>query len=118
MSGLQLQASTGTAGYALVSGAGTILSWTAPDDGNLHRALVMCAAVVTSAQTGGQVDANWTSPGNVSVGWGIIPPASGTGWNYSLSFPPILVAPGTTLTVTQEAMSAGAVTVWAEIWGL
>lgn len=115
---LALQAATPEAGFALQNGTPTIISWTAPNDGNQHRAAIFGSAVVTSAQTGGALQATFTPPGgaahSISLGGGGL-----TAGSYSLAATVnVTVAPGTTVSVSQaSAQTVGAATVNAEIWG-
>ena len=64
-----LQATTGVAGFPLQNGYPDIASWTAPDDGIMHRVQIYALLIVTSTETGGQVEAFFTLPG-------------GTTWSY------------------------------------
>lgn len=120
LGGLGMQASTGVAGFALQNATPTILSWTAPNDGQLHRGILFVSLFVSSAATGGQVNLTWTQPGGnvfnpavfaASQGSGGHLPTGGTaGFN---------VAAGSAVTLNQAtALTAGAATLWAEIWGL
>lgn len=113
-SGLAAVATTGTAGYALSSSAGTILSWTAPNDGQPHRVDLTCSMHVTSAETGGEIDWTFVMPDGTSVT--SVPYAA----SLAVSTPGFsgsrMVGPGTTVTVTQTALTAGAATLWAQIW--
>jgi hypothetical protein len=113
-------ASTGAAGFALQDATPTIISWTAPSDGNMHRVLLNTIIHVTSAQTGGAVTITHVAPDGTSstdtpfaggLGTGITKPAAiGNGM-----FP---VEAGSTVTVAQSsAQTAGAATLWAELWG-
>lgn len=116
---LALQAATPVNGVPLVNGTPNILTWTAPNDGKNHRAYVFASMHVGSAMTGGQIELFWTEPGGTAVGWNIIPPAAGAGYNFGWTQnPPIILGPGQTVFVTQStALTVGAATLWAEIWG-
>ena len=113
---LELVASTGDAGFALQNGTPTILTWTAPADGNLHRAWIVYNGHVTVAETGGAVNASWTLPD----GTGTVSPtlASGTsGVGGGQASCAAMIEPGSTITVKQtSALTVGAATAWAEIW--
>lgn len=123
-SGLGLEASTPAAGTALINGTQTILSWTAPNDGQKHFASVTFASIVTSAMTGGACQLNWTFNGenfNLVIG------SSGLGvgnyyWNVTAdvnALLPLFVDAGSTVTVTQtSALTAGACHLFAGIWGM
>jgi hypothetical protein len=123
---LQLITATPETGFALVNGTPVILSWTAPNDGNLHRFCVFARLIVTSNMTGGLVfisnagtpltggtTGSGTAPWNNSKGAG----------DYFLTkdgasdFKGIL-GPAETVQIQQiDALTGGAGTVWAEIWG-
>lgn len=53
--GLSVSSKTDLDGYTLAGSTGTVLSWTVPDDGEIHVVEVMLYEVVTSALTGGAV---------------------------------------------------------------
>lgn len=115
---LSKQATTGAPGFALQNATPTILSWTAPSDGNLHRVQLFGVMHVTSAQTGGNVVLSYKAPdgatGNVTI-WG-----GGFGGGV---FQPninaiVTVQAGSTVTLAQTvAQTAGAAVVFAELWG-
>jgi heme/copper-type cytochrome/quinol oxidase subunit 2 len=114
---LQLQATTGLPGFTLQNATPTILSWTAPNDGNMHRLWIFGELLVSSTQTGGAVNLNIVDPtstprvrsiwsGNVAAGFGI--PNNGA---------QVTIAPGTAVTLVQTAQTAGASVLYAELWG-
>lgn len=114
---LSLVATTGPAGTPLTAGTPTFLTWTAPNDGNMHRIIVFTAMQVSSADTGGAVGLGWTQPsGNSQAPASQIFAANlGTGpqWNSQLR----LVAPGSTVTIQQSsALTVGAAIFYGEIW--
>ncbi len=115
--GFALLASTGAGGYTLGAAAGTILSWTAPDDGNMHVVLVMATLHVTSAETGGALDAAFTTPDGATAGANQF-----LGPNLAAGFYPVtqsyIVQAGSTFTLSQaSALTAGASVLWAELRG-
>ena len=114
---LAKQADTGDAGVALVNGTPVIITWTAPNDGNLHAFTVIGGTHVTLAETGGAIHAAWTTPDGAAASAGTDPggrAAGGQGWT-SVSG---TTGPGETLTVSQSsALTAGAATAWAQIYG-
>jgi hypothetical protein len=113
----QLQASTGAAGFALQNGTPTILSWTAPNDGQLHRATLIAGQHVTSAETGGAVNLNTFLPDGTAVNPSIFPGGGGTGGTGATT--DRIVQAGSTVSLVQSsALTAGAATVWAELWGV
>lgn len=116
--GLGLRAATPAGGFALQDATPVILSWAVPDDGALHRVMFFATAVVGSTATGGAVNVTFEAPDGTAVAWGIIPGGQGAGYAYNQSnILPSLVKAGSLVTVTQTALTAGAVRLWAEIWG-
>jgi trimeric autotransporter adhesin len=115
---IALLATTGINGYTLVNGTGNIITWTAPNDGNLHRVMVLASLTVTSATTGGQISISFTAPGG-GVGGPTIFNASLSAATRAPSSPTtVVIEANTTISVSQtSAMSAGAAVLWAEIWG-
>lgn len=111
-----LLATTGPAGFVLQNGTPTILSWTAPNDGNLHRVFFIGSINVTSAATGGAVTANVTPPGGGSPA---VPQilAGGQAAGNHVGLNAAIVEAGSTVTVQQSALTVGAATTWVEIWG-
>jgi hypothetical protein len=117
---LTMLATTGTAGYTLVNATGTILTWTAPADGNMHRVMLFGQTWVTTTEVGGALAISITDPGGHSSGSQTVDSGShgvnfhqlGSGyWN-------LLVEAGSTVTLSQSsALTTGAATLWAEIWG-
>jgi len=115
---LALQAATPAAGFALQNGTPTILTWTAPNDGNLHRFAIYGNTVITSTETGGAIHITWTPPtagSSTSAGTDSGGTAAGIkNWTVVTG----IVAAGTTVTLSQSsALTAGAATAFAEIWG-
>jgi hypothetical protein len=117
---LELLAATPEAGFALQNATPTILSWTAPNDGNLHRAKLIIYLLVTSGETGGNINIDFTDPSNTSraFGLGLSGKAAGEYGNQQYEWESLFAYPGTTVTLVQSsALTGGAATVWAEIWG-
>lgn len=111
-------ATTGAAGVALVNGTPTILTYTAPNDGNLHVIQVQAQLVVTTLEVGGQVQV--TSGGAAAQTIFAAAKAAGTYNAPDASQPQtndFILQPGQTVTLTQSsALTGGAATVFAEIW--
>jgi hypothetical protein len=107
---------TGDTGYALVNGTGNIFSWTAPNDGNLHMVFLTTAQHVSSAETGGAITFETTDPSGTAVNPTAYAGGSGAG---STGFATQrLVQPGSTVTLAQtSALTVGAATLWATLWG-
>jgi hypothetical protein len=113
---LELQATTGPNGFALQDATPTIISWTAPNDGNLHRVVCFFELQITSAQTGGEVNLPFTDASGTIRSFVLASGGQGAG---NVNAPnEVLIKAGTTISVAQiSALTAGAATVWAEIWG-
>lgn len=110
--GIARVASTLQAGFALQNATPTIVSWTAPNDGQLHQALVSATLVVSSAETGGQVFIRWTSGGAAQV-FTAFNGGLGAGAVYANT---VTADPGTTVHIDQNtALTAGAASVFATI---
>jgi hypothetical protein len=118
--GMGLQAATAAAGYALADGTGAILAWTVPNDGQLHQFLVFPWLTVASTETGGELAIAFTTPGGSAVteqfaAGGLA--AADYGAAY-FSFTQVPVKAGTTVTISQfTALTGGAATLWAALWG-
>lgn len=114
----QLQATTPVGGFALVNGTPDILVWTAPNDGKLHRALVLAQLQVTVNETGGQVNIVGATPViNAAVlfaNGSVVGGYSGQAGGYIV----VTLQPGQTIRVAQAiALTAGAAVLFGEIWG-
>jgi hypothetical protein len=114
---MALLAATAAAGYAKVNGTGTIISWTAPNDGNLHRVMIFGSEHVTSGETGGQITVSWTTPDGTTVANQLVSAQGSTG-GYPFGAYLLVVEANATVSVRQNtALTAGAAVLWAEIWG-
>jgi hypothetical protein len=122
---LSVAAATTTAGYTLVNATGTILTWTAPNDGKLHRAKLFYTEHVSSGKTGGGITFGSLS----GAGNGTLTPDGAAGWQTvmgggesagargSENVTELIVGAGNTIFLYQNsALSAGAAVAWAEIW--
>lgn len=116
---LGLVAATPVAGFAKQNATPTILTWTAPNDGNQHRFIVFASQTVSTTETGGAISTSETAPGGgVQTGAGnLFAGAKNAGTYHQIDG--AIVEAGTTVTVSQTtALSLGGpTTVWAEIWG-
>jgi hypothetical protein len=118
--GLVLQAGTAVAGYTLVNGTGNVITWTSPNDGAVHRAMIILNKVVTSNETGGQIQATLTDMGGNSRTVTIFNggAAQGIQTPTGLAACFLFIQANTALTVKQSsALTAGASILWCEIWG-
>lgn len=114
---LTKQAATPVAGTALVNGTPTILSWTAPNDGLLHRVIVIAELTVSVNETGGNIAVVGTAPDGTVGNFQIYPGTQGTG-AQNMSFCVYIVQAGSTFSIKQSgSLTGGAATLWAEIWG-
>jgi hypothetical protein len=112
-----LQATTGTTGYTLVNGTGSILTWTAPNDGNLHRVLLFAIQAVITTETGGQITATLTMPNGTSYTPQIFAAGAAAG-GHDIGQSVFIIEAGTTFTLSQgTALTGGSAILWAEIWG-
>lgn len=120
---LRKVADTTAAGTALTNGTPTILTWTAPADGNLHTAVISFTLDVSSAMTGGELASTVSAfagarsyagqASQPSLGTGLYP---GNGTNSSIPTT-LTVPPGGTVALKQfTALTAGAATVYAQMW--
>jgi hypothetical protein len=117
---MTLQATTGINGYALVNGTGTIISWTPPNDGNMHRSVVFAMLNITSTETGGELAIEFYGPSSAggNLAFGLFSPNLGAGWEGITSWIAILSAPNEPVAITQySALTGGAAVLYAEIWG-
>jgi hypothetical protein len=111
-------AATPAAGFALQNATPTILSWTVPNDGNLHQVMVLGELVVTSGQTGGSVTLNFTDPGGTARTRTLYAGGLSAGYQPLPQGTAVTVEAGQTVTVAQgSAQSGGAATAWLTLWG-
>ena len=118
--GLTPLATTGAAGYALVNGTGTVISWTVPNDGQLHRFIVIANKIVASPETGGIIQVSFTDLTSVARNLSIFSGGQAAGFQATTAVQVCLVfaQAGSTVSIKQtSALSAGASTLWCEIWG-
>lgn len=118
LGGLQLVATTGPAGFALVNGTPTFLTWTAPNDGQMHRALVFGTMQVTVTEVGGTIQQTYTDPGGTAIFSQVIAGGLAAG-AAQLTAKLVTVQAGSVFGLRQSAaLTGGAATLWAEIWAL
>jgi len=115
---LAQQAATAAAGFALQNATPTIISWTAPSDGNLHRVQIFASMSVGSAETGGTVSYEGTNPDGSTFVHTLFTGGNAGPGEVQPSAQLRIVKAGTTVSIVQtSALTSGAATVWAEIWG-
>ena len=120
LGGIGLQATTGASGFALQNGTPNILTWTPPNDGAVHRVVLVATLTVATTESGGRIDCTFSNPANAATTVaGVIAGALSGGDSYGPSMMSFTVAGGTAFVLKQGvALTAGAATLWAEIWGL
>lgn len=115
VSGLAKQAATVVGGFPLVNGTPTILTWTAPNDGQQHRVTVFGTLNASAPETGGAIALNYTDPGGNSNQTNLWPGGQ-TGANTG-NAKLIVIGANTTVSVQQTtALTGGAASLWAELW--
>lgn len=114
---LNKQAATPAAGFALQNATPTIIQWTAPNDGQLHRVEVFLTVNVSSAETGGGIQWTYTDPAGGTKSVNMNGGGQAAGSYHDLDGG--VVGAGTTVSISQSsALTAGAANAYAEIWGL
>jgi len=115
-----VQASTGSSGYALVNGTGNIASYTTPNDGNPHQIQVVCMKVISSGETGGQIQVAFTDPGGTPRNATIFNGGGSAGFQVTTNASNCLLfaEANTTVTLKQSsALSGGASTLYCNLIG-
>jgi hypothetical protein len=108
------QARTAATGFALVNGTPNIITWTTPNDGQMHQAITSGTLIVSSALTGGAVIVRYTA-GGVAQAAQLM--AGNAAANVS-GQQTVTADPNTTVTIAQQtAATAGAATLYAAISG-
>lgn len=114
---MALQAQTPQAGFALQNATPTIVSWTAPADGKNHRVVVVASQTANAGATGGAIGITMTAPDGTVGTPQIFGATPGAGF-HNMSFPVYNIQSGSTFSIVQtSALTAGASTLWAELWG-
>ena len=109
-------ATTGAAGAALQNATSTLLSWTAPDDGQLRAVSLAAVLDVTVAESGGALALASTASGSIPATSQTVNAGGGAIGTYVASTSSVVVGPGATVTLSQtSALTAGAATVFAVI---
>lgn len=107
--------STPAAGVALANGTPTFVTLTSPNDGKLHLYEIAASLNVTVAETGGQVQYQFTINGLTNF---VNLYNGGSGINTIQASAVILCDPNTTVAVAQStALTAGAATIFVGISG-
>jgi hypothetical protein len=115
--GLSLVAATAAAGYSLVNGTGNIITWTAPNDGLLHRFGIFAALHVTVNETGGQITVAYTLPDGTATTHTLFA-AGATAGDQPPAIPLMITAQANTAVTVKQAtaLTGGTSVMWAEIW--
>jgi hypothetical protein len=113
----QLMATTGPSGTVLQNAVVNLLSWTAPNDGNMHRFTLITTLQVTVLEIGGTITWLSTMPNGQANNHQLYAGGLAAGSVIPV-FASGLIAPGSTVMINQTvALTSGAGTLWAEIWG-
>jgi hypothetical protein len=116
-SGLTKVADTGAAGFALQNGTPTILTWTAPNDGQSHVVVIGMLLDVATSETGGEIAVNLLLPNGHNNAVATYAAGLTAGLHSNPATFVYCVPPGTVLSVEQyTALTAGAGIVYAQIW--
>jgi hypothetical protein len=113
-------AATPAAGYTLVNGTGTIVSWTPRNDGALHPYLIFAQQIVTVNMTGGEIAITFnaidgTPESQQLSAAGLTAGVYGPG---SFSWLSGFAQAGQPVVISQfNALTAGAAKFWCQIWG-
>lgn len=114
-SDLQVRAKTATAGFPLINGTPTILSYTTPNDGQKHSILVASSKSVSVLEVGGVITVSFFING-VQGFSNIFPGGNGVGDTPENNPVAIMVDPNTVVSVFQgSALTAGASILYASI---
>lgn len=117
VSGLQLVASTGPAGVALQNATPTFLSWTAPNDGQMHRFFVVSSINVVATETGGNIQVAFNDPSGAADSFAQHGPNLAAGTARSGPLGGVCQAGGTVTVRQSTALTLGGPsTFWADIW--
>lgn len=116
--GYSVQAETPQAGVVLGNSTPTVLSWTAPNDGQNHQVQIFLLLAVGSNLTGGAIGVGCT----LASGSVVAAAAQGFAANQTAGQQQTvvnkLIAPGSTVTVQQTSgITVGAATLFASIVG-
>jgi hypothetical protein len=115
-SGLSILATTGPSGIPLINGTPNMLTWTSPNDGAMHRVMVFGEKLITALETGGQVNLVFTDMGGTQRTRNLATGGQAAGI-FPVNFNAVTVQPNTQVIISQAALTAGASTLFAEIWG-
>ena len=116
---LAMVATTDVPGFALQNATPNIISWTAPEDSQEHRVIIVTILDVSSATTGGQINFSFTEPSGTVRSGALFTASQAAGLHSPTNNVwALILEAGTTVTISQgTAMTAGAATLWAELWG-
>lgn len=115
--GISTQAKTPLAGFALQNGTSDILTWTTPNDGNLHTVDVAGVLVVSLLEVGGLIRLLYTLGGN-QIAQTLWAGGSAVGNYYSAFAGAVTCDPNTTQRLQQNtALTSGSASLFATILG-
>lgn len=100
-------ARTAAAGVGLINNTQTFLSWTSPNDGQLHPVLTVGVLIVSVLEVGGAISITYTLAG-VQATHTVIAAAQAAG-NVPLGTgnQPVVIDPNTTVSLTQSSALTG-----------
>jgi len=113
--GLSLVASVPLAGFAKQNGTPTIWTYQVPNDGQLHRFLLLFSEdVTTGPETGGQMTISYTTPDGHAGSTTFLAGQAAGQHQTSIN---LQVQAGTTIVLSQStALTVGATTLWADLY--
>jgi hypothetical protein len=115
--GFVLLASTGAAGFALQNGTPTILTYTFPNDGLMHRFWIVGQLAVTVTEVGGTVRMSLTAADGTVATPSVLAASQGVGLT-GVTYQAFTCKANTTVQMNQTtALTSGAGVLYAEIWG-
>lgn len=115
--GMSLLGTTPPGGFAKQNATPTIFSWNVPNDGQPHRVALYATQYCATAETGGGIQLTYTGPGGNVINTGVLTAGATVGGSIGTAkLTPVLA--GSVVSLSQSsALTAGATTVYAELWG-
>jgi hypothetical protein len=114
-----LQATTGSSGFTLLDSTPTLLTWSVPNDGQVHRVIVLGELVVTTTQAGGEVQLVFNDPAGNSRTESMWAGGLGVGANKVNGNCAFMVGPDQTITLEQTSdQTSGSAIAYVDLWGI
>ena len=109
----------GLAGFVLQNAiVNPIISWSVPNDDQLHRVQIFASMTVQVAETGGLIQVKGVNPDGAPWTHTLFPAGLDTGEQSPALSISRIIEPGSTVSVLQaSALTAGQASMWPEIWG-